>query len=60
MDPTTSASAYNSLKKIACSHPSIVMQWIPTINSLLEGRVYSNIAEFVDRQYHFPFLHVIG
>eukprot|EP00026_Physarum_polycephalum_P001658 Phypoly_transcript_01660.p1 GENE.Phypoly_transcript_01660~~Phypoly_transcript_01660.p1 ORF type:complete len:1059 (+),score=226.04 Phypoly_transcript_01660:1-3177(+) len=60
MDPETSVSAYAVLRKLAVAHPSLVIRYLPTLNALLSGRGHIAAHEFVARNYHRLYLHVLG
>jgi len=52
--------AFIILRKLAIIHPSLLIRYLPTVTSLIEIKTDMSLIDFVRRQYHILYVHMLG
>eukprot|EP01126_Amoeba_proteus_P064154 TRINITY_DN8943_c0_g1_i1.p1 TRINITY_DN8943_c0_g1~~TRINITY_DN8943_c0_g1_i1.p1 ORF type:complete len:784 (+),score=159.29 TRINITY_DN8943_c0_g1_i1:97-2352(+) len=60
LDSETAVMASVVCKKLGRIHPSLVIRYLPTIGGLLSGTHFLTHSQFLRKQHHTLFIHVLG
>lgn len=60
LDPETHTIAYIICRKLAMTHPSLLIRYLSTLGTLLKGRFDISPSEFLRRKHHMLYIQTLG